>query len=122
MLSSEGEAMNRPQGDQAMRPMVPVCPRQMHRSLIPGTTSLPTSMKSPAGCSSCGVFFAMFALTNNVFGIPFTPKSLPQVVCQSSIDNPATRLNSEVLWVTRISPAEIVIAAIIRSFGPIGFP
>ncbi len=46
VLSSEGEAMNRPQGDQAMRPMGPVCPRQMHRSLIPGTTSLPTSMKS----------------------------------------------------------------------------
>ena len=55
-----------------MRPMVPVCPRQMHRSLIPGTTSLPTSMKSPAGCTSCGVFFAMFALTNFGFGIHST--------------------------------------------------
>lgn len=50
-LAWEREAMNRPQGDQAMRPMVPVCPRQMHRSLIPGTTSWPTSMNSPAGCS-----------------------------------------------------------------------
>ena len=55
VLSVEGEAMNRPQGDQAMRPMVPWCPRQMHRSLIPGANSLPTSLKSPAG-SSRGVF------------------------------------------------------------------
>jgi hypothetical protein len=73
VLSVEGEAMDRPQGDQAMRPMGPVCPRQMHRSLIPGTTSLPTSMKSPACCSSFGVFFAMFALTNFGFGIALTP-------------------------------------------------
>ena len=74
-LSEEGEAMNRPQGDQAMRPMVPVCPRQMHRSLIPGTTSLPTSMKSPAGSSprvaveegtpsAESTFLAIFTLLN----------------------------------------------------------
>ncbi len=53
--------MNRPQGDcvvrrGAMRPLVPRCPRQMHRSLIPGTTSFPTSMKSaggsPVGCNA----------------------------------------------------------------------
>jgi hypothetical protein len=47
----------------------------MHRSLIPGTTSLPTSMNSPAGCSSCGVFFAMFALTNFGFGIHSAPEA-----------------------------------------------
>ncbi len=42
VLFVEGEAMKRPQGDQAMRPMGPECPRQMHRSLIPGTGSSPT--------------------------------------------------------------------------------
>jgi hypothetical protein len=74
VLWVEGEAMNRPQGDQAMRPMGPVCSRQMHRSLIPGTTSLPTSMKSATGSSPCFlVFFAMFALTSFGFGIHFAP-------------------------------------------------
>jgi hypothetical protein len=73
VLSREGEAMNRPQGDQAMRPMVLVCPRHTHRSLIPGTTSLPTSMNSPADCSSGGLFFAMFALTSFGFAIHFAP-------------------------------------------------
>ena len=46
VLSAEGEAMNRPQGDQAMRPMGAVWPRQTQRSRMPGTTSWPTSMKS----------------------------------------------------------------------------
>jgi hypothetical protein len=36
---------------------------------------LPTSMNSPAGCLSSGVFFAMFALTNFGFGIHSTPKA-----------------------------------------------
>jgi hypothetical protein len=30
-------------------------------------------MNSPAGFSLCGVFFAMFALTNFGFGIALTP-------------------------------------------------
>ena len=42
--------------------------------------------------------------------------------CQSSIDNPGTRLNSEVLCVTRIRPFAKAMAAIIRSFGPISVP
>jgi len=47
--------MNRPQGDQAMRPMVPAWPRQMHRSLIPGTGSSPTFTPS---ASSMGGYFS----------------------------------------------------------------
>jgi hypothetical protein len=46
VLSVEGEAMNRPQGDQAIRPMLPWCPRQMARSLTPGTGSSPTRTPS----------------------------------------------------------------------------
>jgi hypothetical protein len=40
-------------------------------------------MNSPAGGSSCGVFFAMFALTNFGFGFHFTPKA-PDIVAQLS--------------------------------------
>ncbi len=54
VLSLEGEAMNRPQGDQAMRSMVPVYPRQMHRSLSPGTGSSPT--RTPSASSTTGGF------------------------------------------------------------------
>ena len=42
--------------------------------------------------------------------------------CQSSINRPGTRLNSEVLFVTRTRPRDRAIDAIIRSFGPIGVP
>ena len=43
-------------------------------------------------------------------------------ICQSSINSPATRLNSAALCVTRMSEWAIVIAAIIKSFGPISCP
>src|SRR5882724_9725228 len=44
--SVEVEATNRPHGDQAICPIGPVWPRQMHLRRIPGAISLPT-MKSP---------------------------------------------------------------------------
>jgi len=70
VLSEEGEAMKRPQGDQAMRPIVPACPRQMHRSLIPGTGSSPTftpSAESTFGCRVRVVVFFFTALRGGVF-------------------------------------------------------
>ena len=45
-----------------------------------------------------------------------------QGTCQSSIFRAGTRLNSAVVCVTKTSPLARAIAAIIRSFGPIGVP
>lgn len=43
-------------------------------------------------------------------------------VCQPARLNPATRENSLVLRVTRVRPWASAMAAIIRSFGPMGVP
>jgi len=86
VLSWEGEAINRLQGDQAMRPMVPVCPRQTARGRIPGATSLPTSMKSPVGFSR-RVFLegraASFA--SNTVGVDFFLAMFPLLPEQNAL-------------------------------------
>lgn len=41
---------------------------------------------------------------------------------QSAMDSPGTRLNSETLWVTRVNECANAVAAISRSFGPMGRP
>lgn len=42
--------------------------------------------------------------------------------CQSSKSRPGTWLNSWVLFVTRMKPCAKAMAAMMRSFGPIGIP
>ena len=62
--------MNRPQGDQAMRPMVPSCPRQMARSFIPGTGSSPTA--TPSAESTLGFRERVaFFFRDAFFGVDF---------------------------------------------------
>ena len=85
----------------AMRPMVPSCPRQMHRSLIPGSSPTRTpSAESTFGASFRRAaflaavfrvifFFAMVALTNFGFDIQFTPKAF-DIVAQGQRRSRAT--------------------------------